>query len=97
MDKGCSRPGSLHWSHLDEDLQVLQIISAPFVEGLQQLQPVTLRVDIHPKAGAVSGWMLVCVLAWVKVFGGEFVSSGGLQLKPLTIRSSEIVGLWVEA
>lgn len=40
--------------------------------------------------------MLVGVLAWVEVSGGELVAGGGFQLELLSVRSGQVVGLWVE-
>lgn len=60
---------SVQWPDLNEDLHVLQILSAPFVKGLQQLQTVALRADVHLKAAAIRRRVLVGVLAWVKVPG----------------------------
>lgn len=40
--------------------------------------------------------MLVGVLAWVKVPGGQLITGGGFQLELLSIRSSQVVSLWVE-
>lgn len=34
-------------TYFDEHLEVLKVVSIPFVEGLKQLQPVALRVDIY--------------------------------------------------
>lgn len=55
---------------LDENIQVLQIVPTPFVKGLQQLEAVALRADVHCEAAAVRGRVLVGVLAGVKVFDG---------------------------
>lgn len=52
---------------LDENVHVLQIVAAPFVKGLQQLETVALRADVHLELGAVRWWVLVGVLARVEV------------------------------
>lgn len=62
-------PSKLACAHLDEHHHVFQIISAPLVKRLQQLQPVALRTDVHREAGAVAGRVLVGVLPWVEVPG----------------------------
>lgn len=82
--------------HLDENQHVLQIVSGPLVKGLQQLQTVALRAHVHLKAAAISRWVLVGVLTWVKVSDREFVSTGGLQLEFLTVGGCKIICLWVE-
>lgn len=46
---------------------------------------------------ATLGWrVLVGVLAWVEVSGGQLITGGGFQLELLSIRSSQVVSLWVE-
>lgn len=46
---------------------------------------------------ATLGWrVLVGVLAWVKVSGGQLITGGGFQLELLSIRSSQVVSLWVK-
>lgn len=82
--------------HLDEDLHVLQIVSVPLVKGLQQLQAVALRVDVHLEAAAVSRRVLVGVLARVKVPGWEFISIWGLQLELLPAGGCKVICLRVE-
>lgn len=52
---------------LDENVHVLQIVPAPLVKGLQQLETVALRADVHLELGAVGWWVLVGVLARVEV------------------------------
>lgn len=92
---GCaSRPPP---PYLDEDLHVLQIGAAPFVEGFQQLQPVALRVDVDREAGAVGGRVLVSVLARVEAPGRQLVPIGRLQLELLAVGGGQVVGLRVEA
>lgn len=46
---------------------------------------------------ATLGWrVLVGVLAWIEVSGGQLITGGGFQLELLSIRSSQVVSLWVE-
>lgn len=40
--------------------------------------------------------MLVGVLARVEVSGGELVTRGRFQFELLSVRSGQVVGLWVE-
>lgn len=84
------------WTHLDEDLHVLQVAAAPLVKGLQQLQPVAGRADVDGEAAAVGGRVLVGVLAGVEVAGGELVPVGGVQLELLSVGGCEVIGLRVE-
>lgn len=65
-------------NYLDEDLQVLQVFATPLVEGLQQLQAVALRVNIHAELGAVRWWVLVGVLTGVEIAGGQLIATGRL-------------------
>lgn len=50
----------------------------------------------HFDWATLGGGMLVGVLAWVKVSGGELVTGGRFQLELLSIRSGQVVGLRVE-
>lgn len=83
--------------HLDEDRHVFQITPAPFVKWLQKLQAVALRVHIHLELDAISRWVLVGVLTWVKIFDGEFITVWWVQFKLFTIWGCKIIGLWVES
>lgn len=90
------RPMPFQDPHLDEDLHVLQIVSVPLVKGLQQLQAVALRVDVHLEAAAISRRVLVGVLARVKVPGWEFISIWGLQFELLPAWGCKVISLRVE-
>ncbi len=63
-------------TYFDEHLEVLKVISNPSIEGLKQLQPVALRVDLYFQARPISWWVLVGVLTWVKVTGRKLISCG---------------------
>lgn len=46
---------------------------------------------------ATLGWrVLVGILAWVEVSGGQLITGGRFQLELLSIRSSQVVSLWVK-
>lgn len=63
-------------TYLDEHLEVLKVFSTPFVEWLEQLQPVALRVDVYFQARPISWWVLVGILTWVKITGRKLVPCG---------------------
>lgn len=54
--------------NLNQNLQILQIFAVPLVERLQQLQSVTLRVNIHSYVRTVLWWLLVGILTGIKLF-----------------------------
>lgn len=82
--------------YLDENRHALQITPLPFVKRLQKLQAVALGVHIHLEAHTISRWVLVGVLTWVKIFGGEFIAVRGFQFELLTIWGRKKISFWVE-
>lgn len=77
-------------------MHVLQVAATPFVKGRQQLEAVALGADVHFEAGAVRRWVLVGVLARVKVSEGKFVSRWRLQLELFSVGCGQVICLWVE-
>lgn len=90
------RAGGFQRADLNENLHVLQVTPTPLVKGLQQLQTVALRADVHLQAAAVRGGVLVGVLTRVKVLGRELVSVGRIQLELLAVGCCQVVCLRVE-
>lgn len=83
-------------TYLDEHLEVLKVFSTPFVEGLEQLEAVALRVNIYFQSRPIWWWVLVGVLTWVKIKGRKLISRGRHQFKLLSIGACEKVSLRVE-
>lgn len=83
-------------TYLDEHLEVLKVFSTPSVEGLKQLQAVTLRVNIYFQTRPIRWWVLVGVLTWIEIKSGKLISCGRHQFKLLSIGGCEKVSLRVE-
>ncbi|RUS89006.1 hypothetical protein EGW08_003253, partial [Elysia chlorotica] len=70
--------------NLNEDHKIFQVLSAPLVEGFEQLQALAVWRNVDAHGGAVCRRSLVCVLTRVEAFGGQLVTVWALQLELLS-------------
>lgn len=66
--------------YLDQNQHILQILSIPFIERLQQLQPLALRINHKIYLAAVFRRLLVSILAGIEASRWQLIAGRSLQL-----------------
>lgn len=82
---------------LDEDGEVLSILTVPGIEGREDLETVGGGGNGNVDGLAVRGRSLVGVLTWVVAVGGKTSTGGRLELELLAISTCKLVLERVEA
>jgi len=81
---------------LDQDREVLGVLAIPSLEGLEELEAVGARGDLHLNRGAVGGRSLVGILTGVESSVGKTLSGRGGEQELVAILVLELVGQRVE-
>lgn len=76
---------------LDQNGHVLRILLVPWLEGLQELQTIALRIDGNVDGHTIFWRGLEGVLAWVVTGRGELESRGLGELERLSVRTDQLV------
>lgn len=81
---------------LDQDGQILVILSVPGLEGLEELETVGGRRNSNGDGTAIGRRCLVCVLAWVISVGWQTLTGGLLEFELLAVGVGKFIDKGVE-